>query len=193
MYTIPPEGYEASHPIEANWTSYIIDIDGFRIFHAGDSKNIPEYEQLTGTIDVALLPLGPGCQTMTDYEVVQALQDISPDYFIPIHFAEGADVTFLEEYSDDIEALDCEIISLDNLQIYRWFSGSTTTSSVTSTLTNSTSSTSSQSSTSDTNTTSTTTTSSPIQQDFTPLMIGGAAVAVVVIVIVIVIGKNRGT
>ena len=51
----------ASHPSEANWTSYIIDINGFKIFHAGDSKNITEYETITGEVDVALLPLGPGC------------------------------------------------------------------------------------------------------------------------------------
>lgn len=102
MYTFPPEGYDfpASHPVEANWTSYIIDIDGFVIFHAGDSKNIDEYHELTGKVDLALLPLGPGCQTMADYEVVEVLNIIQPKYFTPIHFSLLADDTFLRNYGD---------------------------------------------------------------------------------------------
>lgn len=102
MYTLPPEGldYPASHPIEANWTSYIIDIGGFTIFHAGDSKNIDEYQELTGKIDLALLPLGPECQTMAEWEVVSALDVIQPKYFTPIHFYLLADDTFIRSYSE---------------------------------------------------------------------------------------------
>jgi L-ascorbate metabolism protein UlaG (beta-lactamase superfamily) len=118
MYTWAPEGYEASHPIERNWTSYIIDINGITIFHAGDSKNIPEYSQLKGLIDVAMLPLGPGCQTMAGYEVVQAIQVIEPTFFIPIHFEEGADVTFMSSYGEQIADADCEVIWLDYLSSY---------------------------------------------------------------------------
>ena len=32
MYTLPVGEYPASHPAEANWTSYIIDIDGLLYF-----------------------------------------------------------------------------------------------------------------------------------------------------------------
>jgi len=64
MYTMPGSP-DSSHPQSNNYTSYIIDIDGFTIFHAGDSWNIDEYQQLTGEIDLVFLPLGPGCQTMT--------------------------------------------------------------------------------------------------------------------------------
>ncbi len=113
MYTLPVDIYPASHPSEANWTSYIIEIDGFTIFHAGDSKNIDEYEQLEGQIDVALLPLGPGCQTMADYEIVLVLETINPGCFIPIHYAAGADQTWIAEYDDMVaDRTDCEILSL---------------------------------------------------------------------------------
>ena len=113
MYTWAPEGYEPSHPRENNWTSYIIDIDGFKIFHAGDSKNIEEYEMLTGQIDIALLPLGPGCQTMFNMEVVEALEVIQPRYFIPIHYEEGADATFITIYGSLVEQnAGCEIVHL---------------------------------------------------------------------------------
>lgn len=113
MYTFPVDIYPASHPREANWTSYIIEIDGFTIFHAGDSKNIDEYEELEDQIDVALLPLGPGCQTMADFEIVLALEAINPGCYIPIHYADGADQTWIAEYDDMVtDRTDCEILSL---------------------------------------------------------------------------------
>lgn len=112
MYTTAPEGYEPSHPPEANWTSYIIDINGFTIFHAGDSKCIPEYEQLEGKIDVALLPLGPGCQTMYRSEVVDAIEVIQPDYFIPIHYTEDEFDAFCTLYDVQIENLECTMLAL---------------------------------------------------------------------------------
>ncbi|MHA2210217.1 MAG: MBL fold metallo-hydrolase [Candidatus Thorarchaeota archaeon] len=113
MYTFPVDIYPASHPREANWTSYIIEIDGFAIFHAGDSKNIDEYEELKDQIDVALLPLGPGCQTMADFEIVLALEAINPGCYIPIHYADGADQTWIAEYDDMVaDRTDCEILSL---------------------------------------------------------------------------------
>ncbi|MHA1862394.1 MAG: MBL fold metallo-hydrolase, partial [Candidatus Thorarchaeota archaeon] len=114
MYTLPVDIYPASHPADANWTSFIVTIDGFSLFHSGDSKNILEYYDLAGTIDLAFLPLGPGCQTMTDYEVVQALERIQPTYFIPIHYGEGVQVTWLASYGDDVEEnTDCTPIVLD--------------------------------------------------------------------------------
>ncbi len=113
MYTEAPEGYTPSHPPEANWTSYIIDVGPLTFFHAGDSANIFEYTQLTGLIDVALLPLGPGCQTMTGIDVVFAIDTINPTYFTPIHFAEGADVSFCAIYEDMISNTGCELIHLN--------------------------------------------------------------------------------
>jgi L-ascorbate metabolism protein UlaG (beta-lactamase superfamily) len=110
MYTIPPEGYPSGHPIENLYTSYLIDIDGFTFFHAGDSSNIPEYSQLTGLVDVALLPLGPGCQTMTGIDVVFALDVISPDYFIPIHYLLGMDETFCNSHAAAVETAGCELL-----------------------------------------------------------------------------------
>jgi L-ascorbate metabolism protein UlaG (beta-lactamase superfamily) len=105
----------ASHPSEANWTSYIIDINGFKVFHAGDSKNITEYETITGEIDVALLPLGPGCQAMTDLEIIDAIDKLQPAYYIPIHAPYNlAAELFIQAYSDEIaECSDCTPIFLE--------------------------------------------------------------------------------
>ncbi len=113
MYTLPPgPEYDASHPREANWTSYIIEVNGMTFFHAGDSKNIPEYEELEGTIDVAFLPLGPGCQTMCDDEVVDALQVIEPEVLIPIHYGEGTEDNFETVYGTQVENLGIELMIL---------------------------------------------------------------------------------
>ncbi|MHA1968590.1 MAG: MBL fold metallo-hydrolase [Candidatus Hodarchaeales archaeon] len=97
MYTMPVSG-QSSHPKSSNYTSYIIEVDDFTIFHAGDSGNIDEYEQLTCEIDLALLPLGPGCQTMTGIDVVSAIETIEPSYFIPIHFTEDGKGLFISQY-----------------------------------------------------------------------------------------------
>ncbi len=116
MYTFSPSGtVPASHPVESNYTGYVVDIGGFTIFHAGDSRNIPEYEGLNGTIDVALLPLGPGCQTMTGLEVVEAIGVIKPRHFVPIHFAEGENDAFVSRYGTMIESrAECEVCNLDH-------------------------------------------------------------------------------
>ncbi len=115
MYTFDVEGGQASHPLEAEYTSYIIEFGGVTFFHAGDSKNIPEYSEITGTIDVAMLPLGPGCQTMFNEEVVDALEVIQPRYFVPIHYAEGANIEWLTTYASQCTM--CQIVSLAYWQL----------------------------------------------------------------------------
>jgi L-ascorbate metabolism protein UlaG (beta-lactamase superfamily) len=120
MYTLSPDpNTPASHPAESRYTSYIIDIDGFTIFHAGDSKNIPEYEELTDKISVALLPLGPGCQTMYGEEVVDVVQVIQPEYMIPIHYTDDSYRQFNSIYKRSVEALtDCTVCSLEYFSSY---------------------------------------------------------------------------
>ncbi|MHA2078833.1 MAG: MBL fold metallo-hydrolase [Candidatus Thorarchaeota archaeon] len=105
----------ASHPPEANWTSYLINIGGFTIFHAGDSKNITEYSLISGQVDVALLPLGPGCQSMADMEIVDAIDMLQPEYFIPIHFTNNvAAELFVLGFSDEIaDCSDCVVMNLE--------------------------------------------------------------------------------
>jgi len=118
MYTFAPLGYESSHPIESNYVSYLIDIDGFVLFHSGDSSNIPEYFQLQNKVDVAFLPLGPGCQTMTGIDVVNAIGIIKPTYFIPIHYAPDANTEFIETYGTSIENYGSVIVDLEYYESY---------------------------------------------------------------------------
>jgi L-ascorbate metabolism protein UlaG (beta-lactamase superfamily) len=124
MYTLSPDGsMPASHPAESGYCSYIVDIDGFTIFHAGDSKLLPEYDELTGTINVACLPLGPGCQTMCDTEIVDVVRVIQPDYFIPIHYIEDSYNQFNRTYKRMVESEDCTACMLEEFTSYTFETG----------------------------------------------------------------------
>ncbi|MFW9787739.1 MAG: MBL fold metallo-hydrolase [Candidatus Thorarchaeota archaeon] len=111
-----PSGVQSVHPESANWTSFIIDIDGFTIYHAGDNKYIDEYEELVGSIDLAFLPIyfdgGLGDLNASLYPIVQSINVIQPTYTIPTHFAGDNRETFLSEYSILVENPTNEILDV---------------------------------------------------------------------------------
>ncbi|MGB9927281.1 MAG: MBL fold metallo-hydrolase [Methanosarcina sp.] len=63
---------------------YIIELEGSRIYHAGDCDFFPEMKDLK--VDIALLPIG-GTYTMDIEEAADAVQAISPKAVIPMHYA----------------------------------------------------------------------------------------------------------
>jgi L-ascorbate metabolism protein UlaG (beta-lactamase superfamily) len=71
------------HPKVNAWVGYIIELDGKRIYHAGDTDLIPEMEKIKA--DIALLPIG-GKYTMSPEEAAEAANIIKPQLAIPIHF-----------------------------------------------------------------------------------------------------------
>jgi len=73
------------HPKENNWVGYIIETEGTRIYHSGDTDFIPEMEKIK--VDIALLPIG-GTYTMTAEEAVEAAKSINPQLAIPIHYGD---------------------------------------------------------------------------------------------------------
>jgi len=64
--------------------AYIINTDGKRIYHAGDTDFIPEMKELK-EIDVALLPVG-GTYTMDAAEAAKAANTIKPKVAVPMHY-----------------------------------------------------------------------------------------------------------
>lgn len=72
------------HPKANQWVGYIIEADGVRIYHAGDTDMIPEMERL-GEIDYALLPMG-GTYTMDVDEMLKAAEAIKAKHVIPMHY-----------------------------------------------------------------------------------------------------------
>ena len=71
------------HPKKAGWLGFILEIDGVRVYHAGDTDFIPEMKDLN--VDIALLPVS-GTYVMTAQEAVKAALDIKPNIAIPMHY-----------------------------------------------------------------------------------------------------------
>ncbi|MFH0863430.1 MAG: MBL fold metallo-hydrolase [Candidatus Altiarchaeota archaeon] len=67
---------------------YVVEAEGKRVYHAGDTDNIPEMKDL-GQIDVALLPVG-GTYTMDWREAADAVAKIKPKTVIPMHYGDVA-------------------------------------------------------------------------------------------------------
>jgi L-ascorbate metabolism protein UlaG (beta-lactamase superfamily) len=86
------------HPKANKWLGFVMDIDGVRIYHAGDSDFIPEMKDLD--VDIALLPVS-GTYVMTADEAVEAAVAINPKLAIPMHYGaivgEASDATYFKE------------------------------------------------------------------------------------------------
>ncbi len=63
---------------------FVIESDGKRIYHMGDTDLIPEMEALEN-IDVALIPVG-GKYTMEYLEAARAAKTIKPKIAVPMHW-----------------------------------------------------------------------------------------------------------
>ncbi|RLI95710.1 MAG: MBL fold metallo-hydrolase [Candidatus Aenigmatarchaeota archaeon] len=72
------------HTRPSNWVGYIINVNGVRIYHAGDTDYIPEMDKLEN-IDIALVPVG-GTYTMDYREAAKAVNSFKPKVAIPMHF-----------------------------------------------------------------------------------------------------------
>ncbi len=64
---------------------FLIDIDGRKIYHAGDTALITDMELLKGEVDVACLPIGDNF-TMGPDDAVRAVEMIEPRTVIPMHY-----------------------------------------------------------------------------------------------------------
>ncbi len=71
------------HPKHAEWVGYIVNIDGKRIYIAGDTDLTKEARQVK--CDIALLPIG-GHYTMDASKAAELANAIRPEYVIPTHY-----------------------------------------------------------------------------------------------------------
>ena len=86
-------GREKFHP-QGNGNGYVLDFDGFKVYVAGDTENIPEMSSL-GKIDLAFLPVNQP-YTMTVDQCVDAALTIRPRTLVPYHLGE-TDIDGLKE------------------------------------------------------------------------------------------------
>lgn len=62
-----------------------MDLNGKRLYHAGDTALLTDMQLLRGKVDLALLPIGDNF-TMGPDDAVQAVDFIRPKTVIPIHY-----------------------------------------------------------------------------------------------------------
>jgi L-ascorbate metabolism protein UlaG (beta-lactamase superfamily) len=72
------------HPQADGKVGFVVGMGGIRIYHAGDTDEIPEMAGVAG-VDVALLPVS-GTYVMTAAEAVTACNAIRPTLAIPMHY-----------------------------------------------------------------------------------------------------------
>jgi L-ascorbate metabolism protein UlaG (beta-lactamase superfamily) len=86
------------HPREAGFLGYVVELDGRRIYHAGDTDAIPEMREVR--CDVALLPVS-GTYVMTVEEAAEACDSLSASIVVPMHYGDivgtAADAERLEQ------------------------------------------------------------------------------------------------
>lgn len=75
---------EVFHPKDMGGVGFVVEVDGFRMYHAGDTDRIPEMDGLK-KLDLAFLPIS-GTFVMTLEEAIEAAQVLKPKMVIPMHF-----------------------------------------------------------------------------------------------------------
>lgn len=73
------------HPKSAEWTGYILHIDGKLIYIAGDTDATKEAKAVK--CDIALVPIG-GTYTMDAKKAAELINTIRPSVAIPVHYGE---------------------------------------------------------------------------------------------------------
>jgi L-ascorbate metabolism protein UlaG (beta-lactamase superfamily) len=67
---------------------YILIVNGIRVYHAGDTKRIPEMTDYNA--DIAFLPLGPTYTMASVASAADAARDTGAEIVVPIHYGSGA-------------------------------------------------------------------------------------------------------
>ncbi len=98
------------HPKEAEHVGFVVTVGGVRVYHTGDSDQIPEMADLA--CDVALLPVS-GTYVMTVEEAAEAARTLQPQIVVPMHYGSGIGTAddgqrFTELYAGDVVLLDAE-------------------------------------------------------------------------------------
>jgi L-ascorbate metabolism protein UlaG (beta-lactamase superfamily) len=71
------------HPRSNNWVGYVLELDGRRYYHGGDTDAVPELESLR--TDVAMVPIG-GTYTMDYREAAALVKTMQPKLAVPMHY-----------------------------------------------------------------------------------------------------------
>lgn len=82
------------HPKSAGWVGYILNIDGKRIYVAGDTDMTKDNRNVK--CDIALVPIG-GTYTMNAKKAAELINSIRPEVAIPTHYG-----SFVGSFDDEM-------------------------------------------------------------------------------------------
>jgi L-ascorbate metabolism protein UlaG (beta-lactamase superfamily) len=72
-------------PYTTSCAGFLLEVDGCRVYHAGDTALTMDMKLLQGRVDVALLPIGDNF-TMGPEDAARAVEFIEPRTVVPIHY-----------------------------------------------------------------------------------------------------------
>ena len=110
ILTIPAYNINKNfHPKENKWVGYILNIEGFTYYIAGDTDITPENKEVK--CDIAFVPVG-GTYTTNAKEAAELVNIIKPKIAIPIHYGSIVGtkqdaIDFEKELNKEIK---CEIL-----------------------------------------------------------------------------------
>lgn len=100
------------HPRQQNGVGLIISIGKYKIYHAGDTDNIPEASNF-GQVNIALLPVS-GTYVMTADEAVEMVKVLKPKVAIPMHYGSIIGTQEDAKRFKDKASKYCEVVILKN-------------------------------------------------------------------------------
>ena len=92
------QGHQQFHP-QGRDNGFILNLDGLRIYIAGDTEDIPEMAEIKN-IDVAFLPCNQP-YTMTTEQLVRSAHIIKPKVLFPYHYGQTNVGGLAEQLKDD--------------------------------------------------------------------------------------------
>lgn len=101
------------HLREFGHVGFIIDLDGVKIYHTGDTDAFPHMRDLT--CDIVLIPIS-GTYVMTPHEAVDACKMLKPEVAIPMHWGDPEVVGTKKDAQLFKKIAPCEVLILEKLK-----------------------------------------------------------------------------
>jgi len=100
---ITVDAYAAEHPTETPLV-YVIELDGYRIFHGSDSGFVDDLKNIESRVHVAMVPAGDPSPTASPQVAFEMTKATNPYVVIPMHGSPQQ----VQEFSNLVEASDLQ-------------------------------------------------------------------------------------
>jgi len=102
---ITVDAFAAEHPSETPLV-YVIEFDGFRIFHGSDSGFVEDLKNIELRVHVAMVPAGDPSPTASPQVAFEMTKETNPYVVIPMH----GNPQQMQEFSNLVESSDLQTI-----------------------------------------------------------------------------------